>query len=241
MHMVATSAQIDDRPSAFRYPRGEGIGLQLPAARHAARDRQGSYRSRRHQGRVLEPSARASANARRRPTSWRRGLSTTVADARFAKPLDRAMIRRLASEHEVLITVEEGAVGGFGSHVLHYLADIGLLDSGLKIRPMVLPDRFIDQPICPTSNMSRGRPQRPPRSSRLRLNSRLGRQAASACALRMMRWIAKVFVIGGLLLASFARGDPARQRRAARPDSSDHQQLLRTPLSSTKEAKPARI
>ena len=88
-----------------------------------------------------------------------KGLSTTVADARFAKPLDTDLVRRLAREHEVLITIEEGSVGGFASHVLQYLATAGLLDHGLKVRPMVLPDRFIDH-ASPARQYAAGRPRR---------------------------------------------------------------------------------
>src|SRR5262249_20243265 len=108
-----------------------------------------------------------------------RGLSTTVADARFAKPLDQALIRRLASEHEVLITVEEGAVGGFGSHVLHYLADIGLLHAGLKIRPWLLPDGFIAPDAPQLQSDQAGLNARQIVATAL---SALGRQAASARA-----------------------------------------------------------
>ena len=145
MHMVATAAAIDDRPSAFRYPRGEGVGVELPAQRHAARDRQGPHRCARAARSPSCVSARGSANAWSPPRSSRaKGLATTVADARFAKPLDTELVRRLAREHEVLITIEEGSVGGFASHVLQHLASAGLLDHGLKVRPMVLPDRFID-------------------------------------------------------------------------------------------------
>ncbi|HEX3429366.1 MAG TPA: 1-deoxy-D-xylulose-5-phosphate synthase [Rhizomicrobium sp.] len=144
MHMVATQAQIDDRPSAVRYPRGEGIGLERPSAGTPLEIGKGRV--------VREGSAIALLSlgtrlaeclvAAERLSAY--GLSTTVVDARFAKPLDQDLVRRLAREHEVLVTVEEGAVGGFGAHVMQYLAWDGLLDSGLKLRPMVLPDRFID-------------------------------------------------------------------------------------------------
>ncbi|HEY6579402.1 MAG TPA: 1-deoxy-D-xylulose-5-phosphate synthase, partial [Rhizomicrobium sp.] len=143
-HMVATAAQIDDRPSAVRYPRGEGLGLARPAAGTPLEI---------GKGRVIREGATIALlslgtrlgeclAAAERLSAY--GLSATVADARFAKPLDRDLIRRLAREHEVLVTVEEGAVGGFASHVMQFLACEGLLDLGLKIRPMVLPDRFID-------------------------------------------------------------------------------------------------
>jgi 1-deoxy-D-xylulose-5-phosphate synthase len=144
MHMVATQAQIDDRPSAVRYPRGEGIGLARPPAGTPLEIGKGRI--------IREGSAIALLSlgtrlgeclmAAERLSAY--GLSTTVADARFAKPLDQDLVRRLAREHEVLVTVEEGAVGGFGAHVMQFLAWDGLLDAGLKLRPMVLPDRFID-------------------------------------------------------------------------------------------------
>jgi 1-deoxy-D-xylulose-5-phosphate synthase len=143
-HMVATAAAIDDRPSAVRYPRGEGTGAELPALGRPLEIgkgrivREGSAVALLSLGtRLHECLAAASQLATR-------GLSTTVADARFAKPLDHDLIRRLAQNHEVLITVEEGSVGGFGSFVLQHLSGEGLLDRGLKIRQMVLPDIFID-------------------------------------------------------------------------------------------------
>ncbi|MQM08680.1 hypothetical protein Taro_041534, partial [Colocasia esculenta] len=146
MHMVATAAAIDDRPSCFRFPRGNGIGAAFPP----------NYKGTPHEigkGRVLMEGSRvallgygavvqtclAAANALRD-----HGVSITVADARFCKPLDAELIRRLAQEHEVMITVEEGSVGGFASHVFHFLSLNGLLDGPLKVRPMVLPDRYID-------------------------------------------------------------------------------------------------
>jgi 1-deoxy-D-xylulose-5-phosphate synthase len=143
-HMVATAATIDDRPSALRYPRGEGTGVELPVEGMLLEIGKGRI--------VREGSAVALLSfGTRLQECWLAadqlaafGLSTTVADARFAKPLDHDLVRRLAQNHEVLITIEEGAVGGFGSFVLQYLAGEGLLDRGLKIRQMVLPDIFID-------------------------------------------------------------------------------------------------
>ena len=143
--MVATSMAIDDRPSAFRFPRGEGVGIEIPA------DPQplpiGKGRIVREGGRVaiLSLGTRLGESLKAADELTARGFPATVADARFAKPLDEDLIRRLATEHEVLITIEEGSIGGFGSAVLHFLARAGLLDRGLKIRPMVLPDIFIDQ------------------------------------------------------------------------------------------------
>jgi 1-deoxy-D-xylulose-5-phosphate synthase len=144
MHMVATAAQIDDRPSALRYPRGEGIGIPLPERGQPLEIGRGRIVREGTSIAVLSLGARLQECLKAADELSTYGLSTTVADARFAKPLDGALIERLAREHEVLITIEEGAIGGFSSHVLHHLARTGMLDQGLKVRPMVLPDRFID-------------------------------------------------------------------------------------------------
>jgi 1-deoxy-D-xylulose-5-phosphate synthase len=145
MNMVATQAQIDDRPSAVRYPRGEGIGLVRPAAGTPLEIGKGRIIREGTAIALLSFGARLSECLAAADRLSAYGLSTTVADARFAKPLDRDLVRRLAREHEVLVTIEEGAIGGFGAHVMQFLAWAGLLDAGLKLRPMVLPDRFIDQ------------------------------------------------------------------------------------------------
>ena len=144
VHMVATAAAIDDRPSAFRYPRGEGIGVPLPAAGEILP--LGKGRVLREGGKValLSFGARLTECLKAADELAARGLPTTVADARFCKPLDTDLVRRLALGHEVLITIEEGAIGGFAAHVLQYLATAGLLDAGLKVRPMTLPDRFVE-------------------------------------------------------------------------------------------------
>ncbi|WP_395712315.1 1-deoxy-D-xylulose-5-phosphate synthase [Reyranella sp.] len=144
MHMVATAAQIDDRPSAFRYPRGEGVGIELPARGTPLEIGKGRIVREGTKIALLNFGARLRECHVAAEDLAAKGLSTTVADARFAKPLDTDLVRRLAREHEVLITIEEGAIGGFAGQVLQYLATAGLLDSGLKIRPMILPDRFID-------------------------------------------------------------------------------------------------
>ena len=144
MHMVATAAQIDDRPSAFRYPRGEGVGVELPARGTPLEIGKGRVLREGTKIAILNFGARLQECLVAAEDLAAKGLSTTVADARFAKPLDTDLIRRLAREHEVLITIEEGSIGGFSSFVLQYLATAGLLDQGLKVRPMVLPDRFID-------------------------------------------------------------------------------------------------
>jgi len=144
MHMVATAAQIDDRPSAFRYPRGEGVGIDLPARGTPLEIGKGRIVREGTKIALLSLGTRLAECLAAAEDLAAKGLSTTVADARFAKPLDTELVRRLAREHEVLITVEEGSVGGFAAHVLQYLASAGLLDHGLKVRPLILPDRFID-------------------------------------------------------------------------------------------------
>jgi 1-deoxy-D-xylulose-5-phosphate synthase len=143
-HMVATAAAHDDGPIAIRYPRGEGVGVEMPARGEILEIGKGRIVREGtgvailslggHLSECLEAAARLEA----------RGISATVADARFAKPIDIDLVERLAAEHGALITVETGAAGGFGAHVLHHLAARGLLDFGLRIRTMTLPDRFID-------------------------------------------------------------------------------------------------
>jgi 1-deoxy-D-xylulose-5-phosphate synthase len=145
INMVATAAQIDDRPSAFRYPRGEGIGLERPKVGTPLEIGKGRIIREGASIAILNLGTRLPHCLAAAEKLSAYGLSATVADARFAKPLDHDLIRRLAREHEVLITMEEGAIGGFASHVMQFLALEGLLDSGLKIRPMTLPDFFIDQ------------------------------------------------------------------------------------------------
>jgi 1-deoxy-D-xylulose-5-phosphate synthase len=144
MHMVATQVTIDDRPSAVRYPRGDGTGVALPERGNVLRIGRGRIIQEGTSVALLSLGTRLQECLKAAKELESYGISVTVADARFAKPLDGALIERLAREHEVLITVEEGAIGGFASHVLHHLANAGLLENGLKVRPMVLPDRFID-------------------------------------------------------------------------------------------------
>ena len=144
VHMIATAAAIDDRPSAFRYPRGEGTGVALPDKGVPLEIGKGRVLREGSKIAILSLGTRLSESLKAADELGARGLSTTVADARFAKPLDEELIRRLATAHEVLITIEEGAIGGFGSHVLQFLARTGLLDGGLKVRPMCLPDSFIE-------------------------------------------------------------------------------------------------
>jgi 1-deoxy-D-xylulose-5-phosphate synthase len=143
-HMVATAAAIDDRPSAFRYPRGEGLGIERPAEGVPLEIGRGRVLREGSAVAVLSLGARLGEALKAADQLGAMGLSTTVADARFMKPLDKDLIARLAKEHEVLVTIEEGSVGGFGSHVLQHLAATGLLDGGLKVRSMVLPDEFVE-------------------------------------------------------------------------------------------------
>jgi 1-deoxy-D-xylulose-5-phosphate synthase len=142
--MVATSAAIDDGPSGFRFPRGEGIGVTLPDPATPLEIGRGRIVREGAAVAILSLGARLQEALRAADLLAARGLSATVADARFAKPLDEEMILRLAREHEALITIEEGAVGGFGAFVLHMLAARGALDRGLKIRTLTLPDVFQD-------------------------------------------------------------------------------------------------
>ena len=144
MHMVATAAALDDRPSAFRYPRGDGVGVELPTRGKPLELGKGRVLREGTTIALLSFGTRLQECLAAAETLGGMGLSTTVADARFAKPLDTKLVEQLARHHAVLITVEEGAEGGFGSIVLHHLARTGLLDQGLKIRPMTLPDRFQD-------------------------------------------------------------------------------------------------
>ena len=143
-HMVATCAAIDDAPSAVRYPRGDGVGVPLPERGVPLEIGRGRIMREGTKIALLSLGGRLSECMKAAQELGTYGLSTTVADARFAKPIDTELVNRLAREHEVMITVEEGAIGGFGSQVLYHLSMTGLLDHGLKIRTMVLPDVFLD-------------------------------------------------------------------------------------------------
>jgi 1-deoxy-D-xylulose-5-phosphate synthase len=145
VHMVATAVAIDDRPSALRYPRGEGTGVALPERGIPLEIGKGRIVREGTKVALLSFGTRLSECLKAADELAGYGLSTTVADARFAKPLDTDLVLRLAREHEVLITIEEGSVGGFGAYVLQALADNAALENGLKVRTMVLPDVFIDQ------------------------------------------------------------------------------------------------
>ena len=145
MHMTATAAAVDDRPTAFRYPRGNGTGVDLPARGTPLEIGKGRIVREGSTVALLCFGARLGECLAAADELSGFGLPTTVADARFAKPLDVDLIRDLAKNHEVLLTVEEGSTGGFGGHVLHQLAADGLIDGALKVRTLVLPDRYIDQ------------------------------------------------------------------------------------------------
>jgi 1-deoxy-D-xylulose-5-phosphate synthase len=142
--MVATAVAINDRPSAFRYPRGEGVGVELPTEGRPLEVGKGRIVREGSAVALLSIGTRLHECLKAADQLAALGLPATVADARFAKPLDSELIHRLARNHEVLITIEEGAIGGFGSHVLQDLATSGVLDRGVKIRSMVLPDVFIE-------------------------------------------------------------------------------------------------
>jgi len=146
VHMVATQVAIDDRPSALRYPRGEGVGVEMPEFGVPLEIGKGRIVREGHKVALLSFGTRLAECLKAADELGHLGLSTTVADARFAKPLDTDLVLRLAREHEVLVTIEEGSVGGFGAHVMQTLAEEGALDrGGLKLRVMALPDSFIDQ------------------------------------------------------------------------------------------------
>jgi 1-deoxy-D-xylulose-5-phosphate synthase len=143
-HMVATAVAIDDRPSAFRYPRGDGVGVTIPEFAEPLEIGRGRIVREGNTVAILSLGTRLADSLKAAEMLAAQGFSTTVADARFAKPLDVDLILRLAREHEVMITVEEGAAGGFGAFVLHELAANGALDRGLKVRTLTLPDIFQD-------------------------------------------------------------------------------------------------
>jgi len=146
VHMVATQVAIEDRPSALRYPRGEGVGVDMPEFGVPLEIGKGRVVREGHKVALLSFGTRLAECMKAADELAQLGLSTTVADARFAKPLDTDLVLRLARDHEVLVTIEEGSIGGFGTYVMQALAEHGMLDRGdLKVRMMVLPDIFIDQ------------------------------------------------------------------------------------------------
>src|SRR5262249_59292423 len=134
-----------DWPSGLRYPRGEGVGVTMPEEGKPLEIGKGRIIKEGHKIALLSYGTRLAECVKASEELAALGLSTTVADARFAKPLDTDLVLRLAREHEVLVTIEEGAIGGFGGYVMQALAEAGALDRGLKVRSMVLPDAFIDQ------------------------------------------------------------------------------------------------
>ena len=144
MHMVATQVAYDEGPTGCRYPRGEGLGLELPEKGTPLEIGKGRVIREGSKIALLSYGTRLADALKAADELAARGLSTTVADARFAKPLDQELVLRLAREHEVLITIEEGSIGGFATQVMTCLADHGVFDRGLKFRPMTLPDVFID-------------------------------------------------------------------------------------------------
>ena len=145
VHMTYTAAEYDDGPIAFRYPRGNGVGVEMPATPQKLEIGKGRVVREGSKVAILSLGARLEEAKKAADQLEAKGLSTTVADMRFAKPLDTALIEKLMRSHEVVVTVEEGAVGGFGAHVLTFASDTGLTDNGLKVRTMRLPDVFQDQ------------------------------------------------------------------------------------------------
>ncbi len=146
MRMVATAAHHDSGPIAFRYPRGEGVGMDVPDEIQPLEIGKGRVVREGSKVAILSFGARLQEALKAADTLAARGISTTVADARFAKPLDHELIARLAAKHQLIITIEEGSIGGFGSFVQQHMLDAGLLDSGrVRLRSLILPDRFVEQ------------------------------------------------------------------------------------------------
>jgi len=143
-HMITTAAAIDDRPSAVRYPRGEGVGVPIPEKGEVLEIGKGRIVKKGSKVAIVSLGARLAEALKAAEDLEARGLSTTVADARFAKPVDDAMLRDLAASHELVLTIEENSIGGFGAHVMDFYADEGILDGNLKVRAMKLPDVFIE-------------------------------------------------------------------------------------------------
>ncbi len=143
--MINTSVNINDKPSAFRYPRGNGVGVELPDIKEILEIGKGRVIKEGKKVALLNFGARLHECMKASSILENKGISTTVVDSRFAKPLDKKLIMDLSINHEVLITIEEGSIGGFSSHVMHMLSETGILDRGLKIRSMILPDIFLDQ------------------------------------------------------------------------------------------------
>ena len=143
--MINTSVNINDRPSAFRYPRGNGVGIELPSIKEVLEIGKGRIIKEGKKVAILNFGTRLEECKKASEKLYFKGIDCTIIDARFAKPLDEKLIIEVATSHEVLITIEEGSIGGFGSHVMQFLSDRGVFDKGLKFRSMILPDIFIDQ------------------------------------------------------------------------------------------------
>ena len=143
--MINTSININDRPSAFRYPRGNGVGIELPSIKETLEIGKGRIIKEGKKAAILSFGARLEECRKASEKLFNKGIDCSIIDARFAKPLDEKLIMEVATNHEVLITIEEGSIGGFGSHVMQFLSDRGVFDRGLKFRSMILPDIFIDQ------------------------------------------------------------------------------------------------
>ena len=143
--MINTTIEINDRPSAFRYPRGNGIGISLPSTKEVLKIGKARIIKEGKKVAILNFGARLEECKKASEKLYSKGIDCSIIDARFAKPLDEKLIMEVATNHEVLITIEEGSIGGFGSHVMQLLSDRGVFDTGLKFRSMILPDIFIDQ------------------------------------------------------------------------------------------------
>jgi 1-deoxy-D-xylulose-5-phosphate synthase len=143
--MINTSVNINDRPSAFRYPRGNGVGIELPSIKETLEIGKGRVIKEGKKAAILNLGTRLDECKKASEKLSKKGIDCTIIDARFAKPLDEKLIMEIATNHEVLITIEEGSIGGFGSHVMQFLSDRGVFDRGLKFRSLILPDIFIDQ------------------------------------------------------------------------------------------------
>ena len=143
--MINTSVDINDKPSAFRYPRGTGVGVELPSIDEKLEIGKGRIIQEGKKLAIINFGARLKECLNASVNLKKKGINISIADARFAKPLDEKLIWQLATNHEAIITIEEGSIGGFGSHVAKFISEKNLLDKGLKFRSMILPDKFIDQ------------------------------------------------------------------------------------------------
>ena len=145
VRMINTSVEINDKPSAFRYPRGNGLGIKLPSLNEVLKIGKARIIKEGKKVALLNFGTRLAECKKASEKLFKKGIDCTIIDARFAKPLDEKLIMEIATNHEALITIEEGSIGGFGSHVMQLLSDRGVFDTGLKFRSMILPDIFIDQ------------------------------------------------------------------------------------------------